>query len=86
MTDCHYALVGLPNRLFIYMLGSLGHLAAAFALLAVEALSGQYSGHLADDHRNDLLANSVLRTSFSTKCGQLGLKSRTQRKEQLLPT
>lgn len=35
-TNCHYAFVGLPNRLFIYMPGTLGHVAVAFALLAVE--------------------------------------------------
>ncbi len=56
------------------MLGSLGHLAVALALLAVAfalravgASSGQYSGHLACDHRNDSLADPAAQASFSTK-------------------
>lgn len=60
-TNCRYAFVGLPNRLSIYVPGSLGHLAVAFALLAVERRVAGTQDILR------LLANIVLRASLPTK-------------------
>ena len=56
--------VGPPSH-SLCMLGSLAHLAVAFAFLAVGVSSGQYSGHLADDHRRTLLADTNLGASLS---------------------